>query len=169
MNKFKVFFEALLESVQKNTGVRQIAKNLALNALYEREGRDALFPEVRHLFGRLERNMEAKGKPIFLVNTGAFRTAKEQDDLYAKGRSKPGTRVTNARGLESYHNYGLAFDVAFMRYRWNPPSNDWWYELGKEGEKLGLTWGGDFGDFGHFEWVLDETVHWKKLKKYFQQ
>src|SRR6478609_5661733 len=43
-----------------------------------------------------------------------LRTIKEQDDLYAQGRTKPGKVVTNARGGSSFHNYGVAFDFAIL-------------------------------------------------------
>lgn len=43
-----------------------------------------------------------------------YRTFKEQEELYEKGRTKPGKIVTFARGGQSYHNYGLAIDVVFL-------------------------------------------------------
>lgn len=43
------------------------------------------------------------------------RTFKEQDDIYAIGRTKPGRIVTNAKGGHSYHNYGLAVDIVLLR------------------------------------------------------
>lgn len=43
-----------------------------------------------------------------------LRTIKEQDELYAQGRTKPGAIVTYARGGQSYHNYGLAIDIVFL-------------------------------------------------------
>ena len=36
------------------------------------------------------------------------RTFAEQDRLYAQGRTEPGNVVTNARGGQSNHNYGIA-------------------------------------------------------------
>jgi len=39
------------------------------------------------------------------------RTYAEQNALYALGRSKPGRKVTNARGGYSNHNFGLAWDI----------------------------------------------------------
>jgi len=44
----------------------------------------------------------------------ALRTFEEQTELYAKGRTKPGGIVTNAKAGESYHNYGLAFDFCLL-------------------------------------------------------
>jgi len=46
--------------------------------------------------------------------TWVFRTGKEQSNLYAQGRTKPGTIVTNADEGESYHNYGLAVDICLL-------------------------------------------------------
>lgn len=43
-----------------------------------------------------------------------LRTFKEQNDLYAIGRTKPGKKVTNAPGGKSYHNYGLAYDIVLL-------------------------------------------------------
>ena len=40
-----------------------------------------------------------------------LRTIDEQNALYAQGRTKPGKKVTNAKGGQSYHNYGLAVDI----------------------------------------------------------
>lgn len=43
-----------------------------------------------------------------------LRTNKEQDEIYAKGRTVPGKIVTYAKGGQSYHNYGLAVDIVFL-------------------------------------------------------
>lgn len=52
----------------------------------------------------------AKDVPILI--TSGFRSAAEQDALYASGRTAPGRIVTNARGTDmaSMHNWGLAVD-----------------------------------------------------------
>lgn len=44
--------------------------------------------------------------------TQGFRTWRLQDSLYAQGRNGVGKIVTNAKGGESWHNFGLAVDVA---------------------------------------------------------
>jgi peptidoglycan LD-endopeptidase CwlK len=83
------------------------------------------------------------------------RTYEEQDDLYAQGRTKPGSIVTKARGGQSNHNFGTAFDIGIFSAdgkKYYDESND--YErVGKIGESLGLTWGGSwkFVDQPHFE------------------
>jgi peptidoglycan L-alanyl-D-glutamate endopeptidase CwlK len=43
-----------------------------------------------------------------------LRTIAEQNELYAQGRTKAGKIVTNAKGGQSYHNYGLAFDIVLL-------------------------------------------------------
>lgn len=43
-----------------------------------------------------------------------LRTFAEQDALYAQGRTSSGKIVTNAKGGQSYHNYGLAVDVVLL-------------------------------------------------------
>ena len=85
----------------------------------------------------------------------ALRTIAEQDALYAKGRTAPGKVVTKARGGSSYHNYGLAFDVALIRNGkviWNDPG---YRNLSTIAEKYGFYWGGNFRgkftDQPHFE------------------
>jgi len=153
---WKDFFRALLQQQQKDRTGFEVARHLSKVLLYELKGADSLYPDVRDKFGQLQRRMLELGKPIFLSDS--FRSAKKQNKL--------STNVTNAGGLQSYHQYGLAFDVAFVKYRWDPPSKNWWTVLGREGKKVGLTWGGDWGwDFGHFEW--HNTFTWKELKPHF--
>lgn len=43
-----------------------------------------------------------------------FRSVKEQNELYAQGRTKPGPIVTNAKGGLSAHQSGLAVDLYFL-------------------------------------------------------
>lgn len=54
---------------------------------------------------------------IFRLNPrlrSGFRTYAYQDSLYAAGRTRPGPKVTNWPGGESYHNFGLAYDVTLV-------------------------------------------------------
>src|SRR4051794_29191519 len=43
------------------------------------------------------------------------RTYAEQDAHFAKGRTQPGPRVTNARGGYSNHNFGVAWDIGLFK------------------------------------------------------
>lgn len=165
MDKFKAFFEALLSDNKKLAFPRMVAQHMARVTMYEYKGKDALHPEVKLRFEALEKRMAILGKPILFQE--GFRTAARQDSLYTQGRTAPGSMVTNAKGLQSYHNYGLAFDTVFVDYGYNPPAY-YWDILGSEGEKLGLLWGGrwsSLSDRPHFEWHPDGT--WNELEKYF--
>ena len=53
-----------------------------------------------------------KAEGINVAISETLRTAAEQDALYAKGRTKPGNIVTNAKGssYKSQHQWGIAFD-----------------------------------------------------------
>jgi peptidoglycan L-alanyl-D-glutamate endopeptidase CwlK len=70
-----------------------------------------------------------------------------------------GTSVTNARAFQSWHQYGLAADCAFLRDgKLVISEKDPWamrgYQLyGEVAESLGLTWGGRWTmmDLGHTE------------------
>ncbi len=72
------------------------------------------------------------------------RTIAQQDALYAQGRTEPGQRVTNARGGQSWHNYGLGADVVFSTPTGQPswPENGNWTRYGEIAAGQGLTWGG---------------------------
>jgi hypothetical protein len=89
--------------------------------------------------------------------TDGLRTFKEQDDLYAKGRTKPGDVVTNAKGGSSNHNYGLAVDLVPLDSKGQPnwkAKEEVWDAMGKVGKEHGLEWGGDWKklvDRPHFQ------------------
>lgn len=86
-----------------------------------------------------------------------YRTVEEQNALYAIGRSKPGSKVTNARGdsYSSMHQWGVAFDI----YRNDEKglyynADSFFNRVGKVGEALGLEWGGSWSglvDLPHFQ------------------
>lgn len=86
-----------------------------------------------------------------------FRSWDEQDRLYSQGRTAPGSIVTNARGGDSYHNWGLAFDAA--PYENGKISNDQakYRKMGQLGQQAGLEWGGNFisiVDLPHFQYTF---------------
>ncbi len=89
--------------------------------------------------------------------TNAFRSWDEQDRLYAQGRTIPGSVVTNAKGGDSYHNWGLAFDAS--PYENGKISNDInkYKKMGQLGQQVGLEWGGTFisiVDLPHFQYTF---------------
>jgi hypothetical protein len=68
-----------------------------------------LHPELRRRLGMLA--IALAGRDMQAMITDGLRTFAEQDSLFAQGRTKSGPIVTNARGGESNHNYGLAVDL----------------------------------------------------------
>lgn len=77
-----------------------------------------------------------------------------------------GPQVTNAKAFQSYHQYGLAADCAFIREgKLVISERDAWamrgYELyGEVAESVGLSWGGRWKmmDFGHTESTQPEVL-----------
>jgi peptidoglycan L-alanyl-D-glutamate endopeptidase CwlK len=98
-----------------------------------------LLPKVEVMKNNLVKIMASIGKPI--VITDEYRSIEEQNELYAQGRTKPGNIVTNARGGESFHNWRVAFDIAFSTKTGISYDGDW-EMVGTIGEILGLEWGG---------------------------
>lgn len=96
-----------------------------------------------------------------MVMIEGYRSSERQNYLSSKG-----THVTNARGGESYHQYGLAADAAFYRNgKLIISEKDPWamrgYQLyGKTAQEAGLIWGGSWKsiqDLGHVELRLRKT------------
>lgn len=89
--------------------------------------------------------------------THTFRSIEEQDALYAQGRTKPGKKVTNAKGGQSYHNFGMAFDICLivdgktaswdMEEDFDKDHEADWMEIVHIAKKHGWEWGGDFVKF----------------------
>ncbi len=102
----------------------------------------------------------AQAQGVNLRITQGFRSIAEQDALYNQGRTTPGSIVTNARGGQSYHNYGLAFDVVMMQNGqpvWDRiPAN-----IGALGATYGFEWGGGwrtFPDYPHFQMTFGQSI-----------
>lgn len=98
---------------------------------------------------------------ITLRLSSGYRSFESQDELYARGRTTPGSIVTNAKAGESYHNYGLAIDVVEIKEGkaiWNNPR---WDDIAALGKEIGFSWGGDwksFKDKPHFEYTFNKSV-----------
>jgi peptidoglycan L-alanyl-D-glutamate endopeptidase CwlK len=81
----------------------------AVSGIDPRHKTPPLHPELRRRLGLLAIALAGRGLQAMI--TDGLRTFAEQDALFAQGRTKPGRIVTNARGGESNHNYGLAVDL----------------------------------------------------------
>ncbi|KXX70947.1 hypothetical protein AVL50_11205 [Flammeovirga sp. SJP92] len=104
--------------------------------------------------------------------TDVLRSFETQRQLYAKGRTSPGPKVTYAKEGRSYHNYGLAVDIVLLRpdksVSWdidkdfdNDNISDW-LEIVSVFKEYGWKWGGDwskFKDYPHFEKNLGYTIN----------
>lgn len=88
--------------------------------------------------------------------TDGLRTFEEQNALYAQGRTTPGSKVTNAQGGRSYHNYGLAIDVVELRPDGSVNYGTDYNAIAEIGKRHGFEWGGDFtsiSDRPHFQFT----------------
>lgn len=93
----------------------------------------------------------AKKQNIPLLVTQGVRTIAEQDALYAQGRTRSGKIVTQARGGQSFHNFGVAFDVCGFDGKTVHYDCDW-KKLGDIGAKIGLEHGDrGYVDLPHFQ------------------
>jgi peptidoglycan L-alanyl-D-glutamate endopeptidase CwlK len=96
---------------------------------------------------------ERYGYDMVLIE--GYRSPERQNELAGMG-----SHVTRAAAYQSYHQYGLAADSAFIKDgRLVISEKDPWamqgYRLfGELATEFGLTWGGHwtFRDFGHVEW-----------------
>lgn len=141
---------------------------------------------------------KAKEKNVNIVFIQTLRTNEEQTALYAQGR-KSLEEVNKLRALaklpligqkenskivtkaqtaaDSFHGYGLAFDIAIIdtygkKIDWDP-NVDWdkdgvsdWTEVGQLAEECDLEWGGNwtaFPDIPHYQDRRGFTI--AKLKK----
>lgn len=118
-----------------------------------------------------------KGAGIAIKITSGFRSFEEQNKLYAQGRTTPGQIVTKAKGGESLHNYGVAYDVCPIvngKFDWNAPGAIW-EKIAKFGEDIGCEAGAhwkEFVDQPHFQILCgyklsdfqNNKVDWNKFK-----
>lgn len=114
----------------------------------------ALYPPFWKKIDQLLKNCAARGVQYFA--TAGIRTYEEQNKLYAQGRTVPGKVVTQAKGGESYHNFGIAVDFTHdqnVNVRGLQP--DWvvanYRVLAEEAQKLGLEPG--------FFWKFQDAPH----------
>jgi len=145
----------------------------------------ALRDEVLAAYTHVNNNLLGKGVRLRFAYT--YRSFEEQDGLYAQGRTKlfdnNGKRlgiVTNAKGGQSFHQYGVAFDIVLLIDKNNDgvfESASWdtvsdfdkdgtsdWGEVVKYFESIGWFWGGRFKKFPdkpHFEKTFGYS--WAKL------
>jgi peptidoglycan LD-endopeptidase CwlK len=119
-----------------------------------------LCPAFVERLEEFERELAISHLPFFLFM--GLRTFEDQDELYAQGRTTQGKIVTNARGGDSFHNYGLACDYVLktwpdgkypLQWSWdtkadfNQDGKNDWQQMGSIAEDCGLEWGGNWKHF----------------------
>lgn len=106
--------------------------------------------------------MAQKGYPMALLE--GYRSPERQTYLASLG-----TNVTSAGAYQSFHQYGLAADCAFLRggklviSEKDPWAMEGYRLYGELAESVGLVWGGRWKmmDFGHVELRKAGTMHRK--------
>ena len=137
---------------------------------------DNLHPTLKIKAEQLISKCDKAGLKIRI--TQGYRSVEEQNELYAQGRTKPGNKVTNARGGFSMHNWGVAFD--FCRNDGKGAYNedgDFFGKVGAIGISIGLEWGGSWKsivDKPHFQlpdWGSTTSIlrsQYKTPEKFFE-
>lgn len=167
--------ESLISEIQKKIGVeidgkagpetwKEIYKALKLNTQDHLDKFSAraddrseknistLHPKVRAYAYALIEKAASNGIKIKIIS--GLRTFAEQDALYAQGRTVKGQIVTNAKGGQSNHNFGIAFDVGVFEGAKYLDRSSKYESVGVLGEELGLEWGGNwitYKDEPHFQ------------------
>jgi peptidoglycan L-alanyl-D-glutamate endopeptidase CwlK len=85
-----------------------------------------LYPPFADQLRDFESRLAAAKLPFYLFM--GLRTFECQNELYAQGRTLPGKIITNARGGDSLHNYGLAADYV-LDGTVEKPGIQWSWEL----------------------------------------
>lgn len=138
--------------------------------------------EAAEVYDEICKRLTGKARCRF---THTLRTIAEQDALFAQGRTRPGKIVTNARGGSSFHNYGLAIDIALLLDRdgdgkfteasWDTKGDfdgdrrSDWIEVVQVFKEFGWEWGGDwkFVDPPHFQKTFGRSV--RELKNLYDR
>lgn len=125
-----------------------------------------LLPEVRDAFIAFiidAKELVAKEGLDYKIICGT-RSWEQQEALYAKGRTAPGPKVTNAKPGSSMHNFGLAIDCGVFKGKVymddsTPADKKLADMMHKQASTLcakhNLRWGGNFKslyDAPHFEY-----------------
>ena len=108
---------------------------------------------------------------VELVVTQTYRSPEQQAALYAKGRTGPGPKVTNAPPGYSWHEFRRAFDVAITHFPGDMTRDDLydgpWEHVGDLGESVGLEWGGRWKhpDRPHFQMTNGFTLAYMRQRR----
>ena len=113
---------------------------------------DDLRADVRENCKTLIERCKAAGLNVLVTQT--LRDNEYQAQLYAQGRTKPGSIVTNAKTV-SFHGCGLAFDFCKNVKGAEYSDAAFFGKVAKLAKEMGFSWGGDwksFVDKPHLQW-----------------
>lgn len=85
-----------------------------LSVLLKRIDTSLIYPPFISVLGGGLTALSGRGYDFYALGDGGFRSESEQQALYNKGRGKNKGKepiVTNAKPLQSAHNYGIALDL----------------------------------------------------------
>ena len=129
-----------------------------LNELLNRANRKLVVPGMHPTVVRIARDVirELHPQGIQIGIAQSFRSIAEQNALYAKGRTTRGPIVTQARGGQSNHNFGVAIDIFLYQdgALFLSPPDARLRRIVAAMKRRGMNWGGDwsrFPDYPHFE------------------
>lgn len=115
-------------------------------------GIEKLHPDLQMVVNKFLEECKRQGLNVLITET--LRTQQEQEKLYAQGRTQPGKIVTNCRGYQSPHTWGIAFDFCRNKKGWEYDNTDRFFnrvgEIAKsifDNTEFDLFWGGDFRTF----------------------
>lgn len=99
------------------------------------------------------RALKAAGLDARIIS--GTRSYDEQNALFRQGRfGNPGPQVTKARGGQSWHNFGLAWDIGLFADGKYVTTDTKYKAAAVHGKVAELEWGGDwktFPDFPHYQ------------------
>ena len=148
---------------------------------------DDLRPDVAENCRTLLAECRKHGLNVLIVNT--LRDNEYQATLYAQGRTKPGSIVTNS-ATTTFHGAGLAFDFCKNVKGHEYDDAAFFLNVAIIAKAMGFTWGGDwksFPDKPHLQWdeggkytnamiragkrpaKMEEYMTYDMFKKYMEQ
>jgi hypothetical protein len=118
--------------------------------------------------------------------TQTYRSTAYQSELYAQGRTKPGSIVTDCKGGTSPHEFRYAFDICKNVKGHEYDDSDFFKKCGKVWQDMGGEWGGSWKapDMPHFQFGAgftdlqlrtgvkipnDARMPWEEVKKVTQE
>ena len=147
-------FEAQSLEIAKKLGIFDIRSEASIQSLQPKAQRRA-----RQFLTEVSAKLGVDGL-VFKIISGT-RTYEEQNDLFAHGRTKPGPIVSRARGGQSNHNFGVAWDIGIFRNGEYIPESNLYQKAGAIGKAQGLEWGGDWKsiqDEPHFQAIAEAQL-----------